>query len=250
MYDVIVKVKAEDFDFVEYGFVEFWARRNILMMDITNLNGLKLDFNMADLKGEYDFEVVFKTAYGGYVNGKYVISPEAFPGSSPIEQETVRVQASDDAFSTAFKDKFGTAWGDLSTLYNHTMGDGEVIYYPGSKDTLGAAYFNSVYETLQLSSYLDFLTEEEQAAGFEKEPIFSIHLTVEGKTYNYTYDFYRIDDRRVMVSLYRSDSEGNMIESLGRVSDFYISTFAFKRIVNQYIYLLNGKEIDESISYN
>ena len=250
MYDVIVKVPAADFDFLEYGFVEFWARRNILMMDISNLTGLKLEFNMPDLVGEYNFDVVFREAYGGYVDGAYVISQEKFAGSSPIEEEVIRVKASDDAFSTAFKDKFGTNWGDLSSLYNDTLGGGKVAYYPGSKDTLGAAYFNSVYETLQLTTYLDTLTEEEQAAAKEMEPILRMQFRVEGKKYYYTYEFRRIDDRRVMVTLFRVDQDGNMSENLGEVSDFYISTFAFKRIVNQYIYLLNGKEIDESIDYN
>jgi hypothetical protein len=251
MYDVIVKVPAADFDFLEYGFVEFWARKNILMMDITNLTGLKLEFNMSDLKGEYNFEVKFEEAYGGYVNGNYVISYDQFPGSSSFEQETIMVKASDGSFSTAFTDKFGTnKWGDLSVIYNETMGGGDVAYYPGSRDTLGAAYFNSVYETLQLTTYLDDLTEEEQEAGLNGEPILSMHFSVEGKSYRYTYEFYRIDDRRVMVCLYRSDKDGNKVDNLGSVSDFYISTFAFKRIVNQYIYLLNGKEVDESVGYN
>ena len=250
MYDVIVKVPAADFDFLEYEFVEFWARRNVLMMDITNLTGLKLEFNMADLTGTYNFDVIFREAYAGYVDGKYVISANQFTGSSPIEEEVIRVQASDNAFDTAFKQMFGTNWGDLSTLYNNTMGDGNVTYYPGSKDTLGAAYFNSVYETLQLTTYLDCLTEEEQAAGKEKDPILRIQFRVEGKKYFYTYEFRRIDDRRVMVTLYRVDEDGKVSESLGEVSDFYISTFAFKRIVNQYTALLNGQEIDETIDYN
>ena len=249
MYDVIAKVPAKDFDFVEYDFVEFWARRNLVMMDITKLQGLKLEFNMQDLTGEYDFEVLFKDAYAGYINGDYVVSDTAFQGSSPIDKEVIKVKASDDAFNTAFKEMFGSEWGDLSTLYNHTMGDGDPVFYPGSSDTLGAAYFNSVYETLQLTRYLDRLTEEEQTEGVTKTRIMRIHLKVEDKEYNYTYDFYRIDDRRIMVCFYRSDESGNKIEHLGEVSDFYVSTFAFKQLVNHYIYLLNGKEVDESIKY-
>ena len=68
----------------------------------------------------------------------------------------------------------------------------------------------------------------------------------------YKYSFYRLDDRRVMVSLtkYETDEKGNVIKEIGEVSDFYISTFAFKRIVNQYIALLNGQKIDESIGYD
>ncbi|MBQ7343478.1 MAG: hypothetical protein IJW53_01795 [Clostridia bacterium] len=250
MYDVIAKVPSADFDFVEYDFIDFWARKNLLMMDITKLQGLKLEFNMQDLTGEYDFEVLFKDAYEGYVNGEYVVSETEFAGSSPIDQEIIKVKASDDAFDTAFKEMFGTEWGDLSTLHNHTMGDGKATYYPGSRDTLGAAYFNSVYETLQLTRYLDRLTDEEQAEGFTKTKVMSLYLEVEDKAYGYTYDFYRIDDRRIMVSFYRSDDDGNMVDQLGVVSDYYISTFAFKQLVNHYMYLLNGKEVDENINYD
>jgi hypothetical protein len=250
MYDLIAKVPAADFDFLEYDFVEFWARRNVMMMNITNLKELKLEFNMDDLKGDYEFEIDFRDAYGGYVDGKYVTDPNPFKGSSPIEEEIVKVKASEDAFATAFKNKYGTEWGSLAGLYNDTMGNGDVAYYPGSKDTLGAAYFNSTYETLQLTTYLDCLTEQEQEAGLANDPILTMRFRVEGKKYFYTYEFRRIDDRRIMVSLFRSDADGNRVDDLGVVSDFYISTFAFKKIVNQYIYLLNGKEIGENINYN
>ena len=249
MYDIVAKVASDEFDFLEYGFVEFWARKNMVMMDITKLTQLKLEFDMTDLSGEYSFDVSFVDAYGAYVNGEYVVSEEQFSGAEPFEHEIIRVKASADAFDTAFKQKFGTSWGDLASVYNDTLGGGKNSYYPNSRTTLGAAYFNSVYETLQLTSYLDCLTEEEQAQGFASPRIMRMHLKVEGKEYYYTYDFYRIDDRRVMVSLYRSDADGNKIDTLGEVSDFYITTFAFKKLVNQYIGILNGEHVDESVSY-
>lgn len=249
MYDLVAKVPSADLDFLEYGFIDFWARKNLVMMDITKLQGLKLEFNMQDLSGTYNFDVVFKEAYGGYVGNDYVIREEAFQGSSPIEHEIVRVKAAEGSFETEFTKMFGNEWGDISTLYDHTIGGGKTAYYPGTNDTLGAAYFNSVYETLQLTRYFDYLTEDEQAAGLTAPRIFRMHLRVEGKEYYYTYDFYRLDDRRIMVRFYRSDADGNKIEHLGEVSDYYVTTFAFKKLVNHYIYLLNGKEVDESVSY-
>ena len=249
MYDIVAKVTSDEFDFLEYGFVEFWARKNMVMMDITKLSQLKLEFEMADLAGDYTFDVSFVDAYGAYVNGEYVISEEKFSGAEPFEHEIIRVKASGDAFDTAFKQRFGTGWGDLATVYNETLGGGKASYYPGSRTTLGAAYFNNVYETLQLTAYLEDLTEAEQAAGFASPRIMRMHLKVEGKEYYYTYDFYRIDDRRIMVSLYRSDADGNKIEHLGEVSDFYITTFAFKKLVNNYVHLLNGMEVDETVHY-
>ena len=249
MYDVIAKIPAEDFTFLEYGFTEFWARKHLVMMDILKLDGLKLEFNMEDLTGEYAFDVNFEKMYGGYVDGKYVIDDERFEGSSTVDYENVVVTASGDAFDTAFKQMFGTEPGNLATLYKETLGGGKNEYYNNGTTNYGAAYFNAVYETLQLTRYLDCLSEEEQAIGFTKSRIMRMHLKVEGKEYYYTYDFYRIDDRRIMVSLYRSDEGGNKIESLGEVSDYYITTFAFKKLVNQYIGILNGEDVDESLSY-
>lgn len=249
MYDLVAKVPSADFDFLEYDFVDFWARKNLVMMDITKLQGMKLEFNMQDLSGTYNFDVVFKEAYGGYVGDDYVIREEAFQGSSPIEHEIVRVKAAEGSFETEFTKMFGNEWGDISTLYDHTIGGGKTAYYPGTNDTLGAAYFNSVYETLQLTRYFDYLTEDEQTAGLTGPRILRMHLRVDGKEYYYTYDFYRLDDRRIMVRFYRSDADGNKIEHLGEVSDYYVTTFAFKKLVNHYIYLLNGKVVDEGVSY-
>ena len=250
MYDVVAKISAENFEFLDYGFTEFWARKHIAMMDIISLQGLKLEFNMEDLTGSYEFEIKFEEKYGAYVGENFVVNDLPFEGSTFVQEyETVMVKASDDAFDTAFKQLNGTEWRELTSVYKETLGGGKNTTYPGSKNNYGAAYFNTVYETLLLTRYFDTLTEEEQAAGFTKTRIMRMHLQVEGKEYYYTYDFYRIDDRRVMVSLYRSDADGNKIDTLGEVSDFYITTFAFKKLVNQYIGILNGEHVDESVSY-
>ena len=251
MYGIVAKVSAEDFDFLEYGFVEFWARKSMVMVNIEKLTDLKLEFNMQDLKGSYDFDISFEDRYTGYLNGEYVMSGTQFEGSSRVSYQTVLVTASGDAFKSEFKDRFGTEKTDLATLYNYTMGDGKTTYYPGSNTTtLGAAYFNSAYETLQLTGYLDNLPDEDK--DYTAPPIMRMHLKVSGSTFApnfYTYDFYRIDERRIMVSFYISDADGNKIESYGEVCDFYITTFAFKKLVNNYICLLNGQVVDESVGY-
>ena len=93
----------------------------------------------------------------------------------------------------------------------------------------------------------------------------SMSIKVEGLKINdqefyYTYDFYRIDDRRIMVALYKTNAAGECIddngntvppESIGEhvVSDFYVDNFAFKKLVNAYIQLLNGNKFDENLGY-
>ncbi len=251
MYDLVAKVDASLFDFAEEDFIEYWARRNLLMMNIEKLERIDLDFNMADMKGSYDFEVLFREAYSGYLNGEYVISNEKFDGSSPFTEERVNVSASSDAFETLLKteaDKYGNEWYSLTTLYNKVHGDGEHVFYPGSRDSLGVASFNSVYEILQLTRYENLASEEDKVYD-DAYRVLRMNIKVAGSDEYYTYDFYRIDDRRVLVSLYRTDENGNKIASLGEVSDFYISTFAFKKLVGGFVDILNGKEIDGSVAY-
>lgn len=265
MYDLIAVVDAKDFTFLDSGFVDLWARRNLLMMSIDKLAKIKLEFNMSDIKGTYDFEVVFKEVYGGYINGEYEIKEEEFEGSSAFIEERVNVKASDDATETELKkllDSSDSDWYSLAALYNKTMGDGKtMMYYPGSRDTLGAAYFNSVYEVLQLTRYQGILdmTDEEKATLIATAPkVMSMTVEVvqvKNKIYSYTYDFYRIDDRRVMVSLSKYcttvlNDGSTTVEFEGSVTDFYISTFAFKKLVRNYVALLNGEAIDGTIGYD
>ena len=251
MYDVIAKVSAEGFEFLDYGFTEFWARKHIVMMDVLSLEGLKLEFNMEDLTGSYEFELKFEDVYGTYVGENFVVNDLQLPGYSPVsDYETVMVKASEDAFDTKFKQLNGSEWRDLTSVYTETLGGGKNTTYPQSKNNYGAAYFNTVYECLLLTRYFDTLTEEEQEIAFTKARILRMTLQVEDKEYYYTYDFYRLDDRRIMVSLYRSDADGNKIEVLGEVSNYYITTFAFKKLVNSYIGLLNGEHVDETVNYN
>ena len=251
MYDLIAKVSAEKLDFLEYDFVDFWARRNLLMVDITKVQEINLDFNMEDLNGEYNFNVVFDTYYGGYVNGKYQSSLEPVDGFSPITEQRVSVSTTPNSFNTKIKELMEQSGiGDykygLTPLYNKTMGNGEDnAYYPGSYDTLGTAYFNAAYEIILLTRYQGRLTDAEIAEASAKEKIFSIDIKIEGENNYYTYTFHRLDDRRIMVSLSHTYSNGEKLQ----VSDFYITTFAYKKIVGNYVSLLNGLEVDEELSY-
>ncbi len=269
MYDVVVKVYTTDFDFVEFGFVDFWARKSMVMMDITKVDEIKLEFNMAasELMGSYTFDVDFMDGYSAYVNGELLFSDKKLNGYSAVTDfQKVTVTASDDAFDSAFKKWFGTESADLAWLYQQTLGGGKTNYYPGAQDTTySAAYFNSAYSILQLIAYVDNLTEEEQQTHFGKNLIMSMNIKVEGQKiageeFYYTYDFYRIDDRRIMVALYKSNAAGECIDDNGNVvlsdkigeytvSDFYIDAFAFKKLVNAYMQLLDGKAFDENLGY-
>lgn len=269
MYDVVVKVYTTDFDFVELSFVDFWARKSMVMMDITKVDQIKLEFNMAasELMGTYTFDVDFMDGYSAYVNGELLFSDEKLNGYSAVTDfQKVTVTASGDAFDTGFKKLFGSESADLAWLYQQTLGGGKTNYYPGAEDTTySAAYFNSAYSILQLIAYVDNLTEAEQEMYFGQNLIMSMHIKVDGQKigneeFYYTYDFYRIDDRRIMVALYKSNADGECIDDNGNVvpseqigeytvSDFYIDAFAFKKLVNAYMQVLDGKAFDENLGY-
>jgi hypothetical protein len=50
-----------------------------------------------------------------------------------------------------------------------------------------------------------------------------------------------------MVSLCRTDSDGVKVGD--GVSDFYISKFAFKKIVRGFISILNAEDVDSDVGY-
>ncbi len=257
MYDIVAKVDASDFTFLDEDFVEFWARRNLMMMNIENLAGLKLEFNMTDLCGTYDFDVEYTTKYYAFADGKYIVSTEKEDGYTAFEEEKVKVTVSDDAFSTTVKeyiDYYGVSSFDMDTLYGYTLCGGTPTLYPGSTDLMGVAYFNTVYEILQLTRFEGTLTEEEKAEVREELRVFSMEIEISKtkpgeQNYGYRYDFYRIDDRRVAVAISRVDENGNKVASQSDICDFYVSTFAFKKLVANYVALLNGEEIDAAVAY-
>jgi hypothetical protein len=50
-----------------------------------------------------------------------------------------------------------------------------------------------------------------------------------------------------MVTLYRADADGNQIGEA--VSDFYLSTAAFKKVVGGFFDVLNVKDVDTEVGY-
>ena len=71
---------------------------------------------------------------------------------------------------------------------------------------------------------------------------------IEGySVYDYVYEFYRTSDRRFMVKLYKENRVDG--ERIQEVSDFYISGFAFKKVVNAYMGILNKDNIEGEIPY-
>ena len=253
MYDLVAKIPAENFVFLNYGFVDFYARRNLVLMNVVNLENISFEFNMEDVYGDYNFDVNVKKVYQGYVNGQFKTSFEYFEGATAVDKFYVNASCSEDAMETElskYLEKLGMDEVSLSALYNEVMGGGEELFVPGSIETVGVSNFKEAFELLQLTRYEEVLTPEEQARAKDKEYIMRMQILIGGQNSSslyYTYEFYRVDDRKIMVSLYQTNSDGSIKTTA--VSDFYISTFSFKKVVGAFINVLNAKEIDIEQAY-
>ena len=248
LYDIVVKIDGSHFKFVDHTFVDFWARRSLVIVDIADVDKVKIDFTMTDVYGSYDFTLDHQQRFlDGY--GNYYLTKPQNVATSPYDFITVNVTQSGNCFETEFS-KFLAAKGytqvSLGQLYDDLRGNGESLKM--ANDTAGTGYFKEFIQSLYSSSYTDVLTKEEQAEAFASAPkVMSMKFKLKSSAFYYVYDFYRLDDRKIMVAIYRADENG--VKKSEVVSDFYVSTFTFKKLASQVISLLNAEEVDSDGTY-
>ncbi len=242
LYNIVTEISADKFVFLEHDFETFWARRNIILMDINDIEDVGMEFYMSDIKGIYDFDLIHETI-------KYETSSNGY--TSSFNKITAFVTPSADATSTKlteFMANKGYKEGvSLTELYEH--------YYPNDPelkdvypDSLGTAYFKDAIRMIYLTTYVDVMPEAERADAMKAENlVMRMTLDIKSSAFTYVYEFYRADDRRVLVSIYQVDANGNAATT--PVSDFYISTFAFKKIVTNFMGLLNAEKITPDVGY-
>ena len=249
LYDIVTKVDADTFAFLDYDFESFWARRSIILMDITYLTSMSIEFNMADVKGSYDLKLNHRTAYV-FSNAIYYTKPDV-SGYTERDEITVVVTPNfEKAYTDTGINKFikdnNYTFVSLTEYYNALYGEDVDELKAAYPDPIGTAYFKEAIQTLYLTRLVGTLTEEEQQRALESEALLRIKVGTSFRETKYAYEFYRLDDRRVMVRIYNEGPDGR---ASGSVSDFYISTFAFKKIVSSYQGVLNGERIDSSVGY-
>lgn len=256
MYDLIAKVPADGFQFLDKSFEDFWARPYLVLMNINNLDSITLDFNMTDVYGEFEFDLSHEIWYVGMQNGQYVAMTKPFDGASKANKQYVTITPGEDAMDTKLGEIMankGLNSLSASVLYNELYNGGKEYYVNGSVDTVGVSNFKEAFSILQMTRYHDAVTDEEVALvhgkdGQEKmEPILSMKVKVIGGSGYYVYDFYRFADRKVMVTMYTTDDSGNL--TMEKTSDFYITTRAFQKIVRAFLGVLNGETISTVDSY-
>ena len=243
MYDIVVKIDGSHFKFIDHTFVDFWARRNLVIVDIANIEKVSVDFLMEDVYGSYDFKLDHQQRFidGG---GNHYLTRPTNVATSPYDFITVNVTQKGDCMETEFS-KFIASKGydgvSLGQLYDDLRGGGESLKM--ANDTAGTGYFKEFIQSIYSASYTGVLTEDEQTEAFATAPkIMSLRFKIDSSAYSYAYDFYRLDDRKIMVAIYRVDSDGAMKSEV--VSDFYVSTFTFKKLASQLVSLLNANEVN------
>ena len=249
MYDIVVKIDGKTFEFIEHSFVDFWARKSLVMIDYQDVDSVKLEFNLEDIEGKYNFRLEHQDIYIGTDGGHYDEEPEA--GGTLYDFVTVHASVLSGGFGSELEkylSEENLASMKLENLYNRVAGIQNGYGLTIGNDTAGTAYFKEILLMMYATYYTGTLTDEEQTAALATAPkVMSVSFTVtDSSPYPYVYDFYRISDRRVMVVISQQAPDGT---TLNQVSDFYISTFAFKKIANGFISLLNGKEVDSDIGY-
>ncbi len=243
MYDIVTMIPAENFSFLDCDFESFWARRNIILMDIYDIDSLNVEFLTSDIKGEYFFDLIhekvkYETSSLGATAEHNKITVFTTPKGNSTPNKLIEYMA-----AKGYSDGLS-----LTELY-------EVLYpndpelkevYP---DSLGTSYFKQAVRMIYLMTYVDVMPEEQRASAMNSENmVMRMTLKIKSSAYRYVYEFYRADDRRVVVSIYQIDADGN--RATEAVSAFYVSTFTYKKIVENFVGILNGEKITPDIGYS
>ena len=257
MYDIVAEVNAESFIFLDKSFVDFYARRELVLTDISDISKVEFDFFMSDIYGSYKNELVHTDfyAYQGTVKPYQAFidtyGEEALQYATKYDYIDVIVTPEGDCMDTAISD----AIAEKNANKPEGVSDYDFVSlreFYGNKhvefDNLGTVNFKEFIETLfyvQYEGNIGDMTPDEQQAYIDGGVCLmkmNVALFEGYSSYSYAYEFYRVSDRRVVVKIYKEHmQDGTKIQE---VSDFYISTFSFKRIVNAYVSILQGGSVD------
>ena len=147
---------------------------------------------------------------------------------------------------------YPTSYGGVSlkNLYIYMSDAPEEEHKASYPNSLGSAMFAEAFSMFPFIYYVDILPDDvREEAPDEGALVMRMKLDVKRKSglpatdyKNYVYEFYRIDDTRVRVAIHAVYADGSV--ATDTVSDFYISYYAFEKIVNAYRAILDAKIID------
>ncbi len=253
LYDLVAKVDASKFVFLNYDFVNFWARREMMITDIEFIEELSFEAHLEDFSGGYDMQLDHKTVYWTSDNHRYTAKPEGI-SYSEFDEITVKVTPFGTLTPTKLTDYMQANSYDfvsLTEFYNMAVlgGGNNYVRY----DPFGTSNFKELIENIYFTSYSGVIPGEEQAQIVANSPmIFRMSFKLSSSAWRYVYEFYRYDDNRVMVRVYQASYDSAThayTQKTTPVSDFYISTFSAKKIISNFRGVLNGVDIDKETAY-
>ena len=259
LYDTVVKIDAENFVFLKYDFVNFFARREMMLTDVAYMQEATFELCFEDLKGLYQMNLIHEDVYWGTDGERYEYEedvPDGIGIESTFDEITVVVKPVGECTPNKLTDyvigNTTTGFVSLSQLYNKLTADGNYQIF-SAYDPLGTSNFKKFLENIYLTGYSGVVSPDEQKEILaNNDMLFRMSYKIESSAYRYVYEFYRYSEGKVMVRLYQADYDAatNTFSKIASdVSDFYISNFAFRKIVSNFENLLNVKMIDREAGY-
>jgi hypothetical protein len=259
LYNTVVKIDAENFVFLKYDFVNFFARREMMLTDVAYMQEATFELCFENLKGLYQMNLIHEDVYWGTDGKRYEYEedvPDGVGVESTFDEITVVVKPTGECTPNKLVDyvnqNTSTGFVSLSQLYNKLTGDGKYQIF-SAYDPLGTSNFKKFLENIYLTGYSGIIPPSEQEEIRQNsEMLFRMSYKIESSAHRYVYEFYRYSEGKVMVRLYQADydKETNSFSKVaGDVSDFYISNFAFRKIVNNFVNLMNVQMIDKEAGY-
>ncbi len=275
-YDIITKIDNSVFFFLDESFVDFWAKKNIILTNVDHMLEMKFEFNMDDLKGAYTLDISHNIAdvYENLSGQIQIGGTPPYEDAKPIinDYDFIKVTVTPEGECTEneltkYLDANNKQSANLNDLYYTTTPKEQ--WYEYFPDYYGTTYFKEFVRKIFYMTY-EGAEDATVGEGENEEPIqkqimgdytnylmkFSLKIDSDkdGKGEDeiyYSYEFYRYSDRRVLVRIYREkmvngelveiDHNGKVVATgEASVSDFYLSVNSFKALVNTYVMLMNG----------
>ena len=259
LYDTVVKAPAESFVFLKYDFINFFARREMMLTDVAYMQEATFELSFEDLKGIYQMNLIHEDVYWGTDGKRYEYEddvPDGVGVESTFDEITVVVkplgECTPNKLTEYVSQNTSTGFVSLSQFYNYVYSGGKNNIF-SAYDPLGTSNFKKLLENIYLTGYSGTVSPSEQKEILaNNDMLFRMSYKIESSAYRYVYEFYRYGEGRVMVRLYQAnyDAETNTYSNIAAdVSDFYISNFAFRKIVTNFQNLMNAEMIDKEAGY-
>lgn len=234
MYDIVAEIDAANFRFLDSSFIDIWARRNIAMVDVDDIEKMNVSLDFDDFSGSYNFMFITKTASNENGQTKDVLYIYGALDKTKPYTETEFTKYASKTNSQ------GSIAAYIDGVYESLSGE----QTPYGKEGEGVSNYKEFLRMIYTTYYCHTLTAEEQAAYKSNKVLMSMTFDIAGTDKEYGYEFRRVNDAYVMVSIYTVLADGTVTNE---ASDFCISTPAFKKIASSFVGILNGKKVDGDV---